>query len=439
MFIVLRFFISHKSGQGLYESRFLKTARVTMDKGDFYCKAEVKPEMRKQGHYIVDINLSSMGDVRGAHCDCGAGSGDTAHCKHVVCCLFGIDDLVNNKRILLSSVCTQELQTFHHPTQPYFGTPMKCDSLPGKNVKRLQSVNFQPLKANSLNASKYQTKVRNLVLNYSAVHSDSRIPLKHTYIPANPYAIVWDHCYPSVTLQEQVLNHFKHLSISDEEIAEIERLTRGQAENDYWFVIRRVHMSASKFGEICCAVSDEAKKNIVDRLLNPRPASGAAIEHGKTYEPRAIQKYEEMKFVKTKQCGTFISKSHPYLSASPDALIIGNENIVFEAKCPFSAKDQKINEHTVPYLCRDMNGNLCMKKDDPYYYQVQGEMMVTGKTVAHFGVWTFKDFQVFCVPYDSDFINKMQCQLEEFYAKFYKPALLEKYLYKNYGKVFCKK
>lgn len=53
--------------------------------------------------------------------------------------------------------------------------------------------------------------------------------------------------------------------------------------------------------------------------------------------------------MQTKKCGIFVSKSHPFLAASPDAVI--DEHRLVEIKCPYTAKKTKeISEETVPYL-----------------------------------------------------------------------------------------
>ena len=51
---------------------------------------------------------------------------------------------------------------------------------------------------------------------------------------------------------------------------------------------------------------------------------------------------------KPKRCGIFVSKTHPYLAASPDAII--DDDKLVEIKCPYIAKHYEISEDTVSYL-----------------------------------------------------------------------------------------
>jgi len=39
---------------------------------------------------IVDIHLDKEGVVQACQCDCGAGMDPHAHCKYVICILFGL-------------------------------------------------------------------------------------------------------------------------------------------------------------------------------------------------------------------------------------------------------------------------------------------------------------------------------------------------------------
>lgn len=71
------------------------------------------------------------------------------------------------------------------------------------------------------------------------------------------------------------------------------------------------------------------------------------------------------------KCGFFISAEYPFLGASPDGLL--GEDTIIEIKCPYSSRKSLINEITVPYLYYN-NGELALKKNHPYYAQVQGQL-----------------------------------------------------------------
>lgn len=114
----------------MYEGLYLGLARHCDSNGTCFVKGKCHAEMRKRMMYFVDVEIdSTTGEIRNAYCECTVGSGTTAHCKHLFVVLFGVNDMKHNKKILLRATCTQQLQTFRHPTTEYFGTPVKAQNL----------------------------------------------------------------------------------------------------------------------------------------------------------------------------------------------------------------------------------------------------------------------------------------------------------------------
>lgn len=122
-----------------------------------------------------------------------------------------------------------------------------------------------------------------------------------------------------------------------------------------------------------------------------------SILHGRCYESVAIKCFEEKCDLKTKKCGTFVSKSHPFLAASPDAII--DDNSIAEVKCPYTSKNEKITEESVSCL-RSANESLELDKSQDYYYQIQGQLFCTERTNCILVVYTFKDLKIIDVPRD---------------------------------------
>ena len=112
----------------LYAQRYLRYARVAQWNNMSYIKSSVWAEMKKHTSYNVDVCLDKHGIVQEAQCECGAGQGPSAHCKHVITVIFGLQKLCSNKILLTEQTCTQVLQTFHQ-AKPYTGAPMSTDDL----------------------------------------------------------------------------------------------------------------------------------------------------------------------------------------------------------------------------------------------------------------------------------------------------------------------
>lgn len=65
-----------------------------------------------------------------------------------------------------------------------------------------------------------------------------------------------------------------------------------------------------------------------------------AIRHGNTYEEVALKKFSEITGKKLLRSGLCIHPAFPYLGASPDSFVEG-EDAVVEAKCPFKGRNSK--------------------------------------------------------------------------------------------------
>ena len=68
--------------------------------------------------------------------------------------------------------------------------------------------------------------------------------------------------------------------------------------------------------------------------------SAPAILHGKCYESIALQEFHERSGIQTKRCDIYVSKRHPFLAASADAII--DDDKLVEIKCPHSDYSKEI-------------------------------------------------------------------------------------------------
>jgi hypothetical protein len=132
-------FNTHPKGQLLYESRLLVTARYSSDGTYTYLRGQCKASM-KSLTYVVDLKVSHEGSIEECHCECAAGSGTEASCKHVAVLLLGAHDIDNKSYILSHQVCTQQLMMFLTSLKRYF-----------KNHPLLHTIyparcNYEPLK-----------------------------------------------------------------------------------------------------------------------------------------------------------------------------------------------------------------------------------------------------------------------------------------------------
>jgi hypothetical protein len=72
------------------------------------------------------------------------------------------------------------------------------------------------------------------------------------------------------------------------------------------------------------------------------------------------------------------------------------------------SRDKPVNVTTVPYLKSVRGGNdLTLDNKHDYYYQVQGQLLCSGRKACQFVVFTHKDMKVCCIERDEQFIHDM--------------------------------
>ena len=424
----------------LYTSSFLRVLRSVKHNNLIFIKGQCSAEMKKHISYWIDISIDAEVAIIEGQCDCAAGMGPKANCKHICVVLYALYDLTCRGQLQLQTTCTQELQTFHK-AKPFLASPLKANIiLPKKatvNNNTNAPLNFDPRSTKYQNAPGYTSFVRNMVLNYcyQSSNGESSMPFVQMYNPANPYALESDHQYMSKTCTDKLLDDLHVTAITPEIVTDIERNTHGQADNKYWLENRCLRLHSSNFGKICKATDRMDKNEFARRLTTCNDLrSVPAIIYGKENESTAIEKYKEVSGKNVSRCGTFVSCLLPYLAASPDGLV--NDNLLIEVKCPFSARNQLITNTSVPYLYKevDENSNTCLKLDSnhDYYYQVQGQLFASNRSMCDFVVYTQKDIYVSRIVRDQIFIDKMIEKLTLFFNDYFKPALKHALFYHNY-------
>ncbi|XP_060861867.1 uncharacterized protein LOC132938894 [Metopolophium dirhodum] len=219
-------------------------------------------------------------------------------------------------------------------------------------------------------------------------------------------------------------------NLDDVDIDEVElQMTRGQSQCDAWRNEGRKRLTASKFGEICKMRENTSCKIKVHNILYKYPTMCKSMSYGIEMEPHARRQFEELKGLDVRTCGLFIDREFPHLAASPDGLIDDDE--ILEIKCPFVAKDTKsaieaVENKLLSYCTINEQGNILLKKDHIYFYQVMGQLRVTKRNVCYFVIhtpnWTNVEKIYF---YLSFWQNKMVDKLKLFYIECLLPEIID--------------
>lgn len=410
----------------LYKEKYLCYIRVASTEKFDFIRSACRAEMKKSVKYLVDVKLSKdTAQIEEAQCECGAGMGPFAHCKHINTLLYAVHVFGKTGEVKVEETCTQKLMTFNH-TQKFTGSPLKtCDlNIPGAD--QVTDIHYDPRPQEYRNDSSYKDYFRNICLNFREIKS---MPVSHLFPPANSLAIAHDHDYLMHTPEDTFLNAICVGEISDLQKSTLEIDTRGQNQNPLWKEERLKRLQSSEFGRICKATDRTDHFKLAKSLQTSKIILTPAVYHGQKFESVAVRQYEKDNKCKVQQCGIFVSKEFPFLGASPDGII--NEETIVEVKCPYVIRNEKITTSNVPYLIKKQDG-VVLDKTHNYYYQIQGQLFCSGRMKCCLIIYTFKDIMYLTIERDEIFISNMILALKEFFEKFFKPVLLDRLFYKPY-------
>jgi hypothetical protein len=123
--------------------------------------------------------------------------------------------------------------------------------------------------------------------------------------------------------------------------------------------------------------------NFAKVVKRKKQFTSAATSYGTTTkEVKTKEKYTD-KYTSRylHDCGLVVNPSFSFLGATPDRKVCSDsETGIIEIKCPYFARDMKIEEAILtPNVClMKVGDNYVMNKSPDYYYQVQGQLLATG-------------------------------------------------------------
>jgi len=149
--------------------KFIRFVRVAENEEGMYFYGVVWAEMRKSVTYRCDILINKQSTIAEAQCECGAGQGPSAHCKHVATVLYSLSSIRRSGEIHFEQTCTQKLQKFHK-AKVYRGSPDKTAQL-----KPTHPYTFDPRPQKFRNNCSYAAHFGSTVLNYRGDASPTAI------------------------------------------------------------------------------------------------------------------------------------------------------------------------------------------------------------------------------------------------------------------------
>ena len=467
-----------EKGYKFFFENYLFGVLCQLKNGKVHVKGKCYRSQRKSDRpHDVMVTLMLSGEVNNAKCSCKAGA--NGYCNHTMGLLYLVDHVIKLKAPTFPKVgtCTENPQQWHKPrTQGIHAEPIMGYNVINPKYKEKCSGGLkctlyearQPTVQNNEGASQLfdslkeinpslgfcavfsekpltvQTKLNNYmvpsgsVLSYQLSLTESNFNVI-TNFPALQRPRTVNDSFPDLPIannvpvvglqmpltaeEDQFVNNLKVPSPS---ITEQE--TRGQSNNPLWFQIRRYRLTSSNFGVICKRKLNLSQTKFVQNTILTQKdlSSVSAVNYGLSNESRAAQRYAEyMKAsgnpVQVSDCGVVISNAMPWLAASPDRKVIDKVfgfGIV-EIKCPFTLRNVTPEEACADpnFYCHLVNGKPELKKDHPYYYQVQGQLGLTGLKWCDFVVFLQKGLIIQRIKFDELFWMSMIEKLTKFYQQ----------------------
>jgi hypothetical protein len=217
---------------------------------------------------------------------------------------------------------------------------------------------------------------------------------------------------------------FKCLFVSEEQSFEFEEATRDQSASKSWHQLRRNRLTASKFKSVCSRRGDS--DSFASKLMDQREVQTAAMKFGIENEPVAAKIYAQTFGRNVYRVGFVINPSCCFLGASPDRRVFDPDASdspwgLLEIKCTQAESVAQCQYLVVPN--KSETGLKQLKTSHEYYYQIMGQMGLTGNSWCDFFVFAQNDFHAERIYFDATAFSDMMSKLASFYFQYFLPKV----------------
>lgn len=257
------------------------------------------------------------------------------------------------------------------------------------------------------------------------------------------FSLFNDECivYSNIYKLEKELQDFynKKIRMNNDDICKLCCETIDQSQCSQWFEARRLRLSASSNIHNIKIRTRKTIDKLVNDILYPANVDSESTNYGLSEEDAARKKYEELNDCEVKKTGVIVCEKQPWLCASLDGVVIDDGCVVrlVEIKCPIKCKDKPVVDRenetcNVKYLYFK-NGEVELKKNEPYFTQIQVQLYVTGMFTCDLFVYSQLNDGCCTIPVNRDesFLQQAILGAESFYFNHYLPAAYLKFTKEN--------
>lgn len=221
--------------------------------------------------------------------------------------------------------------------------------------------------------------------------------------------------------------------VTHEEAAYLEQCTRLQSQSLLWHQHRTGRITASRFHAVAhTPISSPSRSLIKEILVSNLQFTSPAIQWGIQNEPNAREQYlkcqeKEHSELWCSASGLCVNPKHPHLGATPDGVVnckcCGKG--ILEIKCPFKHKNKHPHDVTdCMYCLQPDKGEMHLKHNHEYYYQVQGQIAVCEANYCDFVCWTPEGIHIERILPDPVLFGEViKPALDNFFVKILLPLL----------------
>ena len=241
---------------------------------------------------------------------------------------------------------------------------------------------------------------------------------------------------PPPTILKEEKSFLQNIILSPEKALEIEKNTRKQSGCSAWYQERAFRITASRFGEVCSRKAPVNDK-FLHSLFSSSKVQTQAMKYGLDMEPMVVKEFKELAGpqVEVFKCGLLVHPDIYWMGCSPDGIIYDTNEIpsvgILEIKSLFSMKGKSVEEslELKKDICihQDKNGDIRLKRNHKYYFQLQGLMGISGLLWSKFCIHTKEGSEnlfVEKIEFDPEVFHKITSKVHELYFSHCLPYLL---------------
>ena len=170
--------------------------------------------------------------------------------------------------------------------------------------------------------------------------------------------------------------------------------------------------------------------NLLRSLLYSKLFESEKTKYGQSMEPHAIQKFisESKRLHKSfnvSESGLVFMEENPFIRTSPgsnvDCSCCGRGLLEVTIK---REKREKPSHENLSFLILGENGKVTLKQNNPFFYQVQGQMGVTRKNHCDFFVYTHFGIHQQRITLNSEIWKNIFQTLQQFWYKYLAPEII---------------